>query len=180
MRYTAHQRAYFVTMKYLLSILFFFSFIFSSPAKDIHPYHVGSVEFNYNSKSKTFEISGKFFLDDLENGINKKYGTNLHFQDEKFKEKMNEALKGYILDYLKLKVNNKMLKINYIGYEEDSEAVNIYLESEPVKSPKKVETSVSVLYNFFDDQMNIIHIIVDGKRQSQKLDYPDRYLYKNF
>lgn len=93
---------------------------------------------------------------------------------------MNDAVKAYILEYIKLKVNNKILTVNYLGYEEDSEAVNIYMESEPVKSPKKVEAAVSALYNLFDDQMNIIHIIVDGKRQSQKLNYPDRYLYKNF
>lgn len=167
-------------MKYFLSIFFFLTVFFSVSAKDIHPYHVGSVEFNYNSKSRTFEISGKFFLDDLESAVNKKYNTALHFQDDKFREKMNDALKAYILEYVKLKVNNKMLAINYLGYEEDSEAVNIYMESEPVKSPKKVEAAVSALYNLFDDQMNIIHIIVDGKRQSQKLNYPDRYLYKNF
>lgn len=167
-------------MKYFLSIFFFLTVFFSVSAKDVHPYHVGSVEFNYNSKSRTFEISGKFFLDDLESAVNKKYNTALHFQDDKFREKMNDALKAYILEYVKLKVNNKMLAINYLGYEEDSEAVNIYMESEPVKSPKKVEAAVSALYNLFDDQMNIIHIIVDGKRQSQKLNYPDRYLYKNF
>ena len=38
----------------------------------------------------------------------------------------------------------------------------------------------SFLYNYFDDQMNIIHIIVNGKRQSEKLNYPNRYLYKVF
>ena len=69
---------------------------------------------------------------------------------------------------------------SYLGYEEDSESVNIYLESEVVNQPKKVETAVSLLYNLFDDQMNIIHIIVGGKRQSDRLNYPDRYLYKNF
>lgn len=149
-------------------------------AGDLHPYHVGSVEFNYNAKSKTFEITGKFFLDDMENAISKKFGTTLHFQNEQMKSKMNEAMKNYFAEYIKLKVDNKMLKINYIGYEEDSESVNVYLESEAVPTPKKVETSVSALYNLFDDQMNIIHIIVNGKRKSQRLNYPDRYLYQNF
>ncbi len=167
-------------MKFLLAFIFLFSFSAFNRAEDIHPYHVGSVEFNYNSKTKTFEITGRFFLDDLENGINKKFGTVLHFQDEKFKEKMNETVEKYILDYLKLKADNKLLKIKYLGYEESSESVDVFLESEPVNPPKKVETSVSVLYNLFDDQMNIIHIIVNGKRQSHKLNYPDRYLFKNF
>jgi len=167
------------------TILFLFSLLLflcsqNVQARKIHPYHVGSVEFNYNSKSKTFEISGKFFLDDLENALKEKYGNSVHFNDAKYKSQINELLTKYCADYLKLKVDNKFLKISYLGYEEDSESVNIYLESEVVNQPKKVETAVSLMYNLFDDQMNIIHIIVGGKRQSDRLNYPNRYLYKNF
>ena len=147
---------------------------------DVHPYHVGSVEFNYNSKSQTFEITGKFFLDDLENGLKEKYGKAVHFNDRKYQSEINDLLKQYCVDYLKLKVDNQFLKINYVGFEEDSEAVNIFLESEIVNKPKKVEVAVSFLYNLFDDQMNIIHLIVNGKRQSEKLNYPNRYLFKTF
>lgn len=161
-------------------ILFSLCFFLLSHAKDIHPYHVGSVEFNYNPKSKTFEITGKFFLDDLENALKAKYGTSVHFNDAKYNAQINEFLQKYCNEYLKLKADNKFIKINYIGFEEDSEAVNIFLESEQVNSPKKVETAVSLLYNFFDDQMNIIHIIVNGKRESERLNFPNRYLYKNF
>ena len=166
-------------MQKLFFILFFSVFGLSS-ASEIHPYHVGSVEFNYNSKSETFEISGKFFLDDLENALKEKYGKAVHFNSELYKAQINNYLIKYCEEYLKLKVNNKFLKINYLGYEEDSESVNIYLESEKVALPKKVETAVSFLYNLFDDQMNIVHIIVNGNRKSQRLNYPDRYLYQNF
>ena len=166
-------------MQKLFFILLFAVFSISS-AKEIHPYHVGSVEFNYNSKSETFEISGKFFLDDLENALKEKYGKAVHFNDAKYKSQINAYLIQYCEEYLKLKADNKFLKIKYLGYEEDSESVNIYLESEKVIQPKKVETAVSFLYNLFDDQLNIVHIIVNGTRKSQKLNYPDRYLYQNF
>lgn len=146
----------------------------------LHPYHVGSVEFNYNEKSKTFEITGRFFMDDLENAVNKKYGKNLHFQDKKYDKEMQEILKNYCAQYLKLKVNNQASKVDFIGYQEDKESVEIYLESLPVANPKKVETAVSFLYNLFDDQMNIIHIIVNSERKSEKLNYPDRYLFQQF
>jgi hypothetical protein len=73
----------------------------------------------------------------LENALNKKYNQSLHFGDEKSKEAINKALENYFSEYFKLKNNNKFLKINYLGYEEDKEAVNIYLESEVPKLPKK-------------------------------------------
>lgn len=173
----------FLFLKILMKKLFFlFSLLFFlfSFKKEVHPYHVGSVEFNYNSNSKTFEISGRFFIDDLENALNKKYGTSFHFQDQKFKKELDESLKKYTSEYLKLKSDNQFVKLNYLGFEEDSEAVNIYLESDVIKPPKKVETAVSMLYNLYDDQMNIVHIIVSGKRKSTKLNYPDRYSYQTF
>ncbi|WP_374451555.1 DUF6702 family protein [Cloacibacterium normanense] len=161
-------------------LLFTFLLTFLVSAKPIHPYHVGSVEINYNVKTKTFEISAKFFLDDLENSLNAKYNKTLHFGEEKSKAGLDQALENYFAEYFKLKSNNKFLKINYLGFEEDKESVNVYLESEMTEMPKKVETAVSLLYSFFDDQMNIVHIIVNGERKSSKLNYPDRYLYQMF
>lgn len=171
----AFKKTFFTT--FLILIVGLQSFV---SAKDFHPYHVGSVEINYNSKTKTFEVTGRFFLDDLENALGKKYSKSFHFNDASYKVKLNEALKSYCSEYFKLKTNNKFLKINYVGYEEDSESVNVYLESEVVENPKKVEAAVSFLYNLFDDQINIVHIIVNGDRKSEKLTYPNRYLYQQF
>lgn len=165
--------------KKVLILFSLFLFLFFQ-AKDLHPYHVGSVEISYNSKSKTFEITGKFFLDDLEHALKEKYGSAVHFNNSKYNSQIDDLLEKYCREYLKLKVDNKILNISYIGFEEDSEAVNIFLESEPVSAPNKIEIAVSFLYNLFRDQMNIIHIIMNGKRQSERLNYPNRYLYKVF
>jgi hypothetical protein len=167
-------------MKKSLTVFILCSFIFCLLSFRVHPYHVGSVEFSYNSKSKTFEITGRFFMDDLENALNKKYGKSVHFLDPKYKSEINKELENYTSEYIKLKSDNQFIKVNYVGYEEDHESVNIYLESESLSVPKKVETAVSLLYNLFDDQMNIIHIIVNGERKSEKLNYPERYLYQQF
>ncbi|MCT4138470.1 hypothetical protein HZP64_14515 [Elizabethkingia anophelis] len=161
----------------LISGILFFS---SAKAKDVHPYHVGSVEFSYNTKSQTFEITGKFFIDDMENALDKKYSKKVFFNNPKFKNDMQALLQKYFEEYLKLKVNNNQIRINFLGYEENSEAVDVYLETEKVVNPKKIETAVSVLYNLFDDQMNIIHVVVGGQRKSTKLLYPDRYQYQQF
>jgi hypothetical protein len=75
-------------------ILIFFSIFFVLCSFKLHPYHVGSVEFKYSLKSKTFQISGKFFLDDLENALKEKYGKTVHFNDEKYKIQIDDLLKN--------------------------------------------------------------------------------------
>lgn len=161
---------------FFLSVLL----VFCAFSKNRHPYHVGSVEINFNAKSATYQVVGRFFMDDLEAAVNKKYGTALHFGDEKYQQELNTYLAKYAAEHFKLKSDSRFVKINFVGYQEDREAVEIFLESDKLKTPKKVEAAVSFLYNYFDDQLNFVHIIVNGQRKSQKISYPDRYLYQAF
>jgi hypothetical protein len=39
---------------------------------------------------------------------------------------------------------------------------------------------VSLLHNLFDDQINIVHITVNGVRKSEKLDYPEKKVEQVF
>ncbi len=54
---------------------------------------------------------------------------------------MQALLQKYFEEYLKLKVNNNQIRINFLGYEENSEAVDVYLETEKVVNPKKNRNS---------------------------------------
>lgn len=170
---------------YLKNSLIIFSllaclFLITSSSSIPHPYHVGSMEFSYNTKNKTFEITGRFFIDDMENALSERENKKLRFFDHTQKNEINNAIKNYSNEHLRLKVNNKFININYLGYEENKESVDLYFESESIIQPKKVETAVSYLYNIFDDQINIIHIIVNGERKTSKLNYPNRYLFQSF
>jgi len=168
-------------MKILKNFIFILTlFVFTTSFTEKHPYHVGSVEINHNKTSESFEITARFFMDDLENALSKKYGKPFHFNDPKFKTQLNEALKNYSAEYFKLKSDGKFVKVNFVGYEEDHESVNIFMETEAVVRPKKVEAAVSFLYNYFDDQINIVHLIIGGIRKSEKLTYPNRYLFGTF
>ena len=145
-----------------------------------HPYHVGSMEITYSEKSKTFQITGRFFVDDLENAISKQSGKSVRFNDSKSKAQISEALKNYSFENLKMRVNDKNLTLNFIGYEEDQEAVDIFMETEKIESPKKVETGMTFLYNQFKDQINIVHVIINGERKSEKISYPKKYFSLKF
>ena len=56
---------------------------------------------------------------------------------KKSKAGLDQVLENYFAEYFKLKSNNKFLKINYLGFEEDKESINVYLESEATEMPKK-------------------------------------------
>jgi len=72
------------------------------------------------------------------------------------------------------------VQLTYLGFEINKEATNIYLESEKIPAPKKVEVDVSLLHNIFNDQLNIVHITVAGVRKSGRVDFPERKIIQSF
>jgi hypothetical protein len=139
-----------------------------------HPFYIGVTEMNYNAGEKSLEISTKLFAEDVEQILAKSYKTTIDFADEKQKVAIDKLLKDYLVKHLSFSINGKPTAVNYVGFEKEAEAVYCYLEISAVASLKKVDVNNTLLYDFIDQQINIMHVVVNGKRQSTKLSYPDR------
>lgn len=155
--------------KLILICYFPLSFIPSS----VHPLHLSSMELNYTTKGGTIEISCRLFTDDLEDALRKQFKVTTDLSAPARHKAMDELLKKYTAAHLQFKANGKVLSLNYVGFEKDREAVLIYVESVPIKGLKKLEVQNSLMYDLFDDQTNIMHMLYNGERKSSKLDYPE-------
>jgi hypothetical protein len=140
-----------------------------------HPFHVSTTEINHNAKDKTLEVTCRIFTDDFEAILEKNYKTKVDLTHPAAAEKatIDKIVSDYIKKHLQLKADGKQVTLSYLGYEIDNDAAAVYLEVDNIPSVKKVETTDSILYDQFDDQIRIIHVIVGGNRKSDKLDYPD-------
>lgn len=135
-----------------------------------HPFYVSVTEVNHNPKEKTLEISAKIFADDLEAALEKQYKTSLDFSNAKQKTQIDGFIKAYVQKHLQLKADGKTVVLNYIGFERENEAVFCYFEGNNIATLKQLFADNSILQDYTDKQINIMHITVNGKRQSTKLD----------
>lgn len=165
-------------LKYIL--LFLCCAFFSVKAGLKHPLHVSTTEVNFNAKDKTLEVSCKIFSDDFEAILAKLYKQKTDLSNPDMKSVMDALVKKYLLTHLQLKANGKAVAMNYIGFEIDHEATNIYLEVEKVADLKSIEVNDSILYDMFDDQMSIIHLVKGNNRKSTKILYPEKKFTANF
>lgn len=149
-------------------------------AKEKHPFHVSTTEINLNTKEKTLEISCHIFTDDFEDALAKNYKTKTDLLNQALHKQMDVLVKKYVLTHLQLKANNKSLTLNYIGFEQDHEVINVYLEANDIAVLKKLETTNTILHDSFDDQIQIIHVFDGKQRKSSKLTYPDKQLVTLF
>jgi len=139
-----------------------------------HPFYVSVTEINHNPKEQTLEVSCKMFAEDLEEILKKNYRTAIDLSSEKQQPQNEKMIQDYISKRLAIQANGKALKLNFIGFEKEAESVYCYFETEKVGAVKKLDVTDSILQDFSDKQINIIHVVVNNNRKSQKLDYPDK------
>lgn len=145
-----------------------------------HPFYISVTEINFNTSDKTLEVSCKMFADDLEQIIEKNNHVQLDISSGKDKAKFDNYIPAYVKNHLSISVDGKTGNLSYIGFEKESESAYCYFQLENISALKKIDINNSLLHDYTPDQVNIIHVMVNGKRQSIKLDYPNRKASFNF
>jgi hypothetical protein len=145
-----------------------------------HPLHVSTTDINYNAKEGKLEVTCTIFTDDFEAALAKQNHTKTDLVKADMHAAMDVLVKNYMAANVHIKTTAAALGFNYIGFEVDKEAVNVYFESDKTPTPKKIDAEVTLLHNLYTDQMNIVHMTVNGTRKSGKLDYPDKKVTQVF
>lgn len=166
-----------IYLLYTCIMLFWFPFVAEKKDKAmnlsaLHPFHIAVTEANHNIKDKSIEISFKFFADDFEQAIEKNYKTSLDIAAGKEKALFDKYIPDYVSKHLMLTVDGKPVKLNYVGYLQETESAHCFFSVTNITSVKKLDITDNLLHDFTNDQNNIIHIIINGKRQSATLNYP--------
>lgn len=169
-------------MLFLSHFLIYLNF-FTFPAASVpvvHPFYVSVTEINHNAKERSLEVSVKIFTDDFENALKKKYSRPVNLIKPADKPIADSLVSDYIRQHLQIRCDGKSLRAHYLGYEHESEAVWCYLEIKGVPEPRAMEIINNLLYDYLDQQINMIHVTVNGKRKSAKLDYPETKIAFSF
>lgn len=138
-----------------------------------HPFYVSVTEINHNAGDKTLEIASKIFTEDLEVAINKNYKTKIDLYTEKGKPQADKLIADYLSKNLVVILDGKPVHLEMLGFEREGEATWSYLEVKNVSLPKKIEIRNAILYDHFQDQINLVHVTVKGNRRSGKVVYPE-------
>jgi hypothetical protein len=138
----------------------------------LHPIHISTAEIEHNATDKTLEITCKIFWDDFESILSKNNKTKVDLTNEKSLADNNKWVFDYVKNHLQIQADGKTAVLNYVGFEKEDVVIYVYLEIKDIASVKKLSVTNSIMHDMFDDQVEIIHAIVNGNRKSTKLDYP--------
>lgn len=153
---------------------------YASPAPNAgnapaHPLYITVTEMNYNAEDKNLEISCKIFTDDFENALTGLHKGKIDLTSPKDKALADKQVFDYIKNNLQIKLDGKLVTLEFVGYEKETDAVWSYLQvTNTAKPPKTIDIHNSLLYDAYENQINLMHISVGGTRKSGRLNYPDK------
>jgi hypothetical protein len=139
-----------------------------------HPFYLSVTDLKYNAKEKVMQGSLKIFVNDFENALSKiehKKVDLLHPNDSLV---LIQQIERYVVNHIKLKINDKPIDYKILGFEKEEEAIWLYLESKECALPKKVQIENTLLYETIKEQMNIVQIEVNANKKSLKQNNPQK------
>lgn len=139
-----------------------------------HPFYVSVTEINHNRQAKSLEVTCKIFADDLEDILKKNYKTPIDLASKAQQATTDRLVNDYFTHHLFLVADGKPVKLSYVGFEKESESAYCYFEVSNVASLKKLDVSNSILQDLTNEQINIMHVTVNGTRKSYKLNAPNK------
>ena len=146
----------------------------------VHPYYMSVTELEYKSADKEIQISSKIFIDDLEYALQEEYKTKVEILNAVDQKKNEALLDKFFQKHLKLSVDGKPVSYQMIGFEREEEAIWTYLVVKNISQLKSATVFNDLLYNYRDDQINIIHFKNNNDRKSHRLTYPDKQVRFNW
>jgi hypothetical protein len=137
-----------------------------------HPLYISVTEINHNAKDKILEISCKMFTDDLETVLEKAAKTHVDLSAPAGKTASDKLIEAYVEKHLRLKVDGKPVALQFVGSEKENDGTWSYFQVNDVVAVKRIDAVDELLYDGFNQQINIMHVTVGGDRKSTRLDYP--------
>src|SRR5258708_20397371 len=158
--------------------LFKWFFIFCLPAvfrggRAAHPLYITVTEIRHNAKDKILEVSCKAFTNDLETVLEKIAKGKVDLSAAGDKKATDQLIEAYVEKHLQLKCDGKPATLHFIGSEKEADGTWSYFQVNDVPSVKKIDIMNSLLYDNFEQEINIIHVSVGGVKKSTRLNYPD-------
>ena len=155
-------------------VIFLVTYLFFNPVHvyAYHPFYVSVTEMSLNSKTKSLEISCKMFAEDIEDVLKQNYKVPVDLGNGKMQAQNNKLINDYVLKHLAINIDARTAALKFVGFEKDNESVYCYYEVMNVPAIQKIKVNNTILQDYKQEQINIMHVIVNGNRKSTKLDYP--------
>lgn len=138
---------------------------------NFHPYHVSVCEIEYKSIEQTLQVTHRIFIDDLEAALRDQHQEEwFDIVNPQNEQQRDTWIKEYVSQRFSIRLNNDLIKGNYLGHEFEYDVIFCYIEYSDCIEIKNIEVTNTILLDQFEDQTNLVHVTFNDNVKSLKLE----------
>jgi hypothetical protein len=137
----------------------------------LHKFYLSVSEITYSESDQKLRVVSRIFIDDLDAVLLSRYEIDSKLTTE-FEDQMAQYyIEKYLKTKLLLKINGAVLEYNILGHKVDNDQLVFFMEADfkELESLKSIEVQNEVLMDLFEEQQNIVHLQLGGKKKSLML-----------
>ncbi|MDP5081278.1 MAG: peptidase E [Winogradskyella sp.] len=148
----------------LIIAFLLFPILLSNSSK--HDYFVSVTQIEYSEKQQSLQIISQIFIDDFEKLLRERFDKSITLKATDESEVMETYMYRYLVDKLKISVNDAPVQFKFIGKEYKDDIVYCYLEVDNITDVQSIEVSNRALFDIIPEQQNILRLKLLGKNKS--------------
>tara|TARA_B100001094_G_scaffold321100_1_gene368308 strand:+ start:1216 stop:1719 length:504 start_codon:yes stop_codon:yes gene_type:complete len=131
----------------------------------LHKFYVSTTSIKYIPEDRSLQITAQVFTDDLEFTL-QKITSGIKLNPDNKVEMVDSLIKKYFKKNLVFKFKDSILQFDYLGKIYRNDLLVAYLEILLDSTITNFNVKNTLLFDFTDDQKNILHFRSKGRRKS--------------
>lgn len=151
-----------------MNILYQIWFALLVVSGNLHDFHLSKTDVHYRTDAKALQITIHAFIDDTQLALEAKEPLEYKLMENAEHALADSILAAYLKETFLVKIDGQPVDFYYLGKEasEDIEGLYAYLEIENIEVPNQIEITNKLLMDQFDDQKNIIKVMLDDENKA--------------
>lgn len=134
----------------------------------VHKFYVSVTNVNYSEKDKAIQITSRIFIDDFEKLLLERYDIVAKLAAANESQIADELIEKYLRAKLVVEIDGKTVSYDFIGKKYDTDVMICYIEIPKIDLAKiqSIQIENEILTDLFDEQQNVVHFKIDGRKKS--------------
>jgi hypothetical protein len=140
-----------------------------------HKFYVSVTNVSYSEKEDALQITSRIFIDDLDAILLERYGVEAKLATDHESTLADAYLEKYLRKKFIIEVDGEPIVYILIGRKYDNDICVFYLELPKIElaTVKSIQIQNEILTDLYDEQQNLVHFKINGKKKSFVLQKSD-------
>lgn len=133
-----------------------------------HKFYVSVTNISYSEKDRSLQITSRLFIDDFEQVLLERYGFEAQLATDSETALADEYIEKYLKTKFLMFIDGEQRQYKVLGKKYDNDIMICYLEIPEVDlgNITSIEVQNELLTDLFEEQQNVVHFKIKGKKKS--------------